>query len=324
MVSGAVISARVARGRRRKFMDNRPVGIICHGGAGTITDKQAYAAGLAEAIAEGYRLLRQGARAVEAVIRAVVILEDNPVFNAGTGSSLTIDGIVEMDAAVMTQSGRFGGVCCIRGVKNPILVAEKVMTETDHLILCGEGAIQFARRMGFEEYQVITDSARARLEKVKSQGSPYFPRLNQNLGILEEKMGTVGAVAIDRNGHLAAATSSGGIAGRLMGRIGDSGLPGAGTYASASGAVSCTGHGEEIIKLFLAREIVERMKTLPASTALTLTLAEAKRKKVRCGAVGFDARGGICYGHTTPDMAYGYKVADRLFLFTDGKGKGAL
>ncbi|MGQ9708724.1 MAG: isoaspartyl peptidase/L-asparaginase family protein [bacterium] len=300
-------------------MNNRPVGIICHGGAGTITDKSAYATGLAEAIGEGYRLLRQGAPAVEAVIKTVVILEDNPVFNAGTGSSLTIDGVVEMDAAVMTQNGRFGGVCCIRGVKNPIRVAEKVMTETDHLILSGEGAEQFARRMGFQEYRVVTAGARSGLEKIKQEGSPYFLKLNRSLGINPEKMGTVGAVAIDHNGHLAVATSSGGITGRLTGRVGDSGLPGAGTYASAYGAVSCTGYGEEIIKMLLAKEIVERMRTLPASTALTLTLAEAKRKKVLCGAVGFDARGGICYGHTTPDMAYGYKVADRLFLFTDGK-----
>lgn len=302
-------------------MNNRPVGIICHGGAGTIIDKQAYALGLREAIEEGYRLLIQGASAIEAVKKAVVLLEDSPVFNAGTGSSLTIDGIPEMDAAIMTQSGRFGAVCCLRNVKNPILVAEKVMTETDHLILGGEGAQLFARRMGFEEYDCITEKARARLEQVKKEGSPFFPKLNRTLGILEEKMGTVGAVAIDRNGHLAAATSSGGIVGRITGRVGDSCLPGCGTYASTYGAVSCTGHGEGIIKLFLAKDIVERMRTLPASTALTLALSEAKRKKVLCGAVGFDARGGICYGHTTPDMAWGYKVADRLFLFTDNKGK---
>lgn len=299
-------------------MNDRPVGIICHGGAGTIIDKLAYANGLREAIDEGYRLLRQGASAIEAVIKAVVLLEDNPVFNAGTGSSLTIDGIVEMDASIMTQTGRFGAVCCIRGVKNPILVAEKVMTETDHLILAGEGAQAFARRMGFEDHDCITENARARLERVKKEGSPHFPKINQALGIINEKMGTVGAVAIDRNGHLAAATSSGGIAGRLTGRVGDSCLPGAGTYASAYGAVSCTGHGEGIIKLFLARDIVERMKTLPGSTALTLALSEAKKRKVLCGAVGLDARGGLCYGQTTPDMAWGYKVADRLFLFTDG------
>lgn len=303
-------------------MNNRPVGIICHGGAGKIDDKSSYARGLTAAIEEGYRLLRQGASALDAVIKAVVILEDNPIFNAGTGSSLTIDGFVEMDAGVMTQNGNFGGVICIRNVKNPILVAEKVMTETDHLMLTGDGAVEFARKMGFEEYEVITERARERLEKIKKEGSPFFPRLNQAIGVAEPKVGTVGAVAIDRNGNLAAATSSGGIAGRLRGRVGDSGLPGAGTFAGPSGAVSGTGHGEAIIKMLLAREIVMRMKTLPAATALTLVLAEARQKKFMCGAVGIDARGGVCYGHTTPDMAYGYKVADRLFLFTDNnKGK---
>lgn len=301
-------------------MENRPVGIICHGGVGKIEEKTEYAAGLKDAIEEGYRLLRQGASALEAVIKAVVIMEDNPIFNAGTGSSLTLDGEVEMDAAVMTQDGRFGGVCCISGVKNPILVAEKVMVYTDHLILAGQGAVEFARQMGFEEYQAITERARVRLEKIKKEGSPYFVKLNQRLKLREEqKMGTVGAVAIDRNGHLAAATSSGGIAGRLKGRVGDSAILGAGTYTSPNGAVSCTGHGEEILRILLAKDIVDRMKTMPASTAIILALAEAKRKKIVCGAIGFDARGGICYGHTAHDMAYGYKVADRLFMFNDGK-----
>lgn len=300
-------------------MDNRTVAIICHGGAGIINDKEAYARGLAEAIEEGYRLLRQGASALEAVVKATTILEDNPIFNAGTGSSLTIDGIAEMDAGLMTQNGRFGGICCIRNVKNPILVAEKVMTETDHLILTGEGAIIFARKCGFPEYNPVTEKAADRLKEVRTSGSKYFPKLNQQLGISGYKWGTVGTVAIDRNGYIVAATSSGGIVGRLTGRVGDSGIPGAGVYASPYGGVSCTGHGEEILRMLLAKDIVDRMKTMPASTSVTLALVEAKRKKILCGAVAIDARGTIGYGHTSPDMAYGYKAADRLFLFTDGK-----
>jgi|UniRef100_A0A7V3PTK9 beta-aspartyl-peptidase (threonine type) len=300
-------------------MENKTVTIICHGGAGTITEKEDYARGLAQAIEEGYRLLRQGAGAMEAVLKAVVILEDNPVFNAGTGSSLTIDEIAEMDAGIMTQNGRFGGVTCIRNVKNPILVAEKVMTETDHLILSGEGAIAFARKIGFPEYNPVTERAQRRLNEVRASGSRFFPKINQRLGIPESKSGTVGAVAIDRNGNIVAATSSGGIVGRLTGRVGDSGVPGAGVYASPYGGVSCTGHGEEILRMLLGKEIVDRMKTLPAQTAITLALAEAKRKKVLCGAIAIDARGTLGYGYTSPDMAYGYKAADRLFLFTDAK-----
>jgi isoaspartyl peptidase/L-asparaginase-like protein (Ntn-hydrolase superfamily) len=105
----------------------------------------------------------------------------------------------------------------------------------------------------------------------------------------------------------------------MRGRVGDAAILGAGTYAAPSGAVSCTGHGEEIIRKLLAKDIVDRMATMPASTATTLVTSETRRKKLMFGAVGFDARGGICYGHTTPEMAYGYKVAERLFLFTEEK-----
>jgi beta-aspartyl-peptidase (threonine type) len=313
-------------------MMNAPMGIICHGGAGTIDDKAAYAAGLTAAIDEGFRLLRQSANAMEAVVAAVRIMEDNPLFNAGTGSDLTIEGLIEMDASLMTQDGRFGGVAGIWGVKNPILVAEKVMTETDHLLLCGFGATEFARRMGFEEYNVITERALARLQRVTEHGSKHFHKQNRQRfpsGLppasadttSESQTGTVGAVARDKHGSIAAATSSGGIVGRMRGRVGDAAILGAGTYAGLSGAVSCTGHGEEIMRRLLARDIVGRMETMPASTAMVLVVAEARQRKVAFGAVGFDARGGVCYGHTTPDMAYGYKVNERVFLFTEEKQK---
>uniref|UniRef100_A0A7C4CEJ0 Isoaspartyl peptidase/L-asparaginase n=1 Tax=candidate division WOR-3 bacterium TaxID=2052148 RepID=A0A7C4CEJ0_UNCW3 len=307
---------------------SRPIGIICHGGAGTVEDPAAAAAGLKPAIEEGYRLLLQGAPVLDVVVTAVRMLEDSGLFNAGTGSDLTIDEHVEMDAAVMTQDGRFGGVCCIAGVRNPILVAEKVMTDTDHLLLAGEGAFQFAQRAGLAGFHEISERARRRLARVREQGSPFFPKLNQQLRVGDERrsaapetdttLGTVGAVAIDRQGKVAAATSSGGVAGKMRGRVGDSALPGAGTYAAPAGAVSCSGHGEGIIRILLAKDIVDRMTNLPGATALTLALAEARRKKVMCGAVGFDARGGICYGHTTPHFIWGYKIANRLFMFTDG------
>ncbi len=304
------------------------LGIICHGGAGVIDDKPAAVAGLTEAIEEGYRLLRQSASCLEAVVTAVRIMEDNPLFNCGTGSSLTVDGVAEMDASVMTQDGRFGAVCGLVRTKNPILVAHKVMTETDHLLLSGEGAVEFARRMGFEEYDVATERSRTRLQKVLAEGSPYFPRMpkapppeSDTRGPESgEHLGTAGAVAIDKRGNLAVATSSGGIAGRMRGRVGDSAILGAGTYAAPYGAVTCTGHGEEIMRRLLAKDIVDRMLTMPASVALTLAMSEARRRKLRVGAVGFDARAGICYGHTTPDMAWGYKVAERLFMFTEDKG----
>jgi beta-aspartyl-peptidase (threonine type) len=316
-------------------MINSTLGIICHAGAGTIDDKAAYAAGLTEAIDEGYRLLRQSANAIEAVVAAVKIMEDNPLFNAGTGSDLTIEGLIEMDASLMSHDGRFGGVAGIWGVKNPILVAEKVMTDTDHLLLSGFGATEFARRMGFDEYNVITERALARLQRVTDHGSGYFHKQNKQRfpsgmppvseagadTAPESQTGTVGAVARDKHGSLAVATSSGGIVGRMRGRVGDAAILGAGTYAGISGAVSCTGHGEEIMRRSLARDIVGRMSTMPASTAMMLVVSEAKSKKLAFGAIGLDAKGGLCYGHTTPDMAYGYKVNERVFLFTEEKQK---
>jgi isoaspartyl peptidase/L-asparaginase-like protein (Ntn-hydrolase superfamily) len=252
-------------------------------------------------------------------------MEDDPVFNAGTGSHPAIDGHIEMDAAVMTQDGRFGAVACVRDVRNPVLLAERVMIDTDHLLLSGEGAMAFADRAGLERCaSVPTERAKARLEQVKKTGSKYFPKLNRMFGLAAEPTddsvtGTVGAVAMDKYGKVAAAVSTGGVAGRLPGRVGDSAVIGAGVYAGAGGAVCCTGHGESIMKMLLAKDIVDRMTTLPGTAALALAMAEARRRKAQCGAVGFDSRGGVCYGHTTPQMAYGYKIADRVFLFTDNK-----
>jgi beta-aspartyl-peptidase (threonine type) len=316
-------------------MINAPLGIICHGGAGTIDDKAGYAAGLNEAIDEGYRLLRQSANALEAVVAAVRILEDNPLFNAGTGSDLTIDGLIEMDASLMAQDGRFGAVAGIWNVRNPILVAERVMNDTDHLLLSGFGATEFARKAGFEESNVVTERALTRLRQVNDHGSRYFQKQNQQRfpsglpqasgdgaeNLPAEHAGTVGAVARDKHGSLAVATSSGGIVGRMRGRIGDAAIIGAGSYAGLTGAVSCTGHGEEIMRRSLARDIVDRMKTMPASAAMMLVMSEAKRKKLAVGAIGMDMKGGFSFGHTTPDMAYGYKMNERVFLFTEEKPK---
>jgi beta-aspartyl-peptidase (threonine type) len=293
-------------------MAGSPLGIICHGGAGRIKDPAAAAAGLDEAIRAGYQLLRQSAEAEKAVVRAVQLMEDNPAFNCGTGSKLTVDGRAEMDAGLMMQDGRFGGVGCITGVRNPIMVADKVMRDTDHLLLCGPGAVAFARRQGFEEHDCVTDRAREQLEEFRRD--PAASRFPKSAG-----HGTVGAVAIDKHGRVAAATSSGGITGRLPGRVGDSCLVGCGTYAGPSGAVSCTGHGEEIMRVMLAREVVEKMRTLPAAVAVTLAMADARRGKLACGVVGLDARGTVGYGHTTPDMSWGYMIADHVFMFTEMK-----
>lgn len=305
-----------------------------------IEDREGAAEGLRPAIEEGYRLLRQSANALETVTAAVALMEDSGLFNCGVASDMTCDGHVEMDAGVMTQDGRFGGVCSVGDVQNPVLLALKVMEETDHLLLCGEGASRFARESGLANHPGPSERARRRLERVLASGSKYFPKLSRRLGLGvpgetpaspegpapsapdQDKLGTVGAVAIDRHGNIAAATSSGGVAGRMRGRVGDAAIVGAGTFAGPSGAASFSGHGEEILRRLLAKDLVDRMATLPASVAMTLVMAEAKRRKIACGAVGMDARGGFCYGHTTPDLAWGYKVAERLFMFTEEKKGG--
>ena len=296
---------------------NGPLALICQGGAGVLADRAASAKGLAEALKKGYQLLRQSADALDVVVEAVRTMEDDPVFNAGTGSSLNLEGVAEMDAGLMTQDGRFGGVCAVTDVRNPVLLARKVMTETDHVLLSGAGAEAFARRMGFAGFDVVTEASREKLARLKQDGgSVLFPKPASQL-----KMGTVGAVAFDKHGSLAAATSSGGMNGRLPGRVGDAAIPGAGTYAGPTGAVSCTGHGEAIIRVMLGRDVVDRMKTVPASTAAILAMAEMKRRKLMCGLVGIDARGQVCFGHSTPDMAWGYMTADKLFLFSDSDGE---
>ncbi len=296
-------------------MFRKAYGIACHGGAGRIADKKTAEEGLVPAIQAGYEVLKYSGTALDAVVEAVRLMEDNPTFNCGTGSSLTLCGRAEMDASVMTNDGGFGAVGCIENVRNPVLVARKVMEETDHFLLCGEGALAFARKMGFEKHDPVTARARLRLKKLLEKGeSPYFPRFDKM-----RKLGTVGAVALDKWGRLAAATSSGGITGRVRGRVGDTAMPGAGTYAGIHGAVSATGHGEAIMRMMLARTIVANMERSSAKVSATMALADPGRKKEMVGVIGIDVNGGVCFEHTTPDMSYGHMAFDRLTLFTQQK-----
>ena len=258
--------------------------IIVHGGAGsakalTSEEKKLARIGVRKAAEAGYLVLSKGGKALDAVVEAVRVMEDDPIFNAGTGSALTINGKVEMDASLMTMRGHFGAVGAIKEVKNPILVARKVMEETDHLLLVGEGAVKFARYMKFEKYNPITKRQQNKLAQFKEKGaSQYFPNLKKYL-----KYGTVGAVAFDRYQQVAVANSSGGIRGKLPGRVGDSALLGAGVFASVLGAVTATGHGECITKLFLSKITVDMMKIHSAQTAIEFALKEAKKSVAHAG-----------------------------------------
>lgn len=238
--------------------------LLVHGGAGTLRPEamagreEAYRAGLARALRAGGEMLARGGAALDAVAAAVVALEEDELFNAGRGAVLTEAGRHEMDAAVMDgPERRLGAVAGICGPRNPVLAARAVMERSEHVLLAGEGALAFCRRAGLEwmdEAWFGTDARREALRHVMRER-------RAGVGADDaDRHGTVGAVARDARGRLAAATSTGGMTGKLPGRVGDSPLAGAGTWADGTCAVSCTGHGESFIRAAVAHEISARMR----------------------------------------------------------------
>lgn len=227
--------------------------IVVHGGAGQITStSEREHEALLEAVKSGAEILASGGSALDAVEKAVLVMEDSGLFNAGSGSCLNMAGEVEMDAAIMS-GGRAGAVACVKRVKNPIKAARKVMELTDHVILSGEFAEKFAVKMGLETSNFITEEKlekHKKLMEVFRKGEWYY-KVNRDLLDRYPELihGTVGAVAVDSRRGLAAATSTGGVWLKLPGRIGDSALIGAGTYADDRVAISATGIGEYIIKM---------------------------------------------------------------------------
>ncbi|WP_298300956.1 isoaspartyl peptidase/L-asparaginase family protein [uncultured Erythrobacter sp.] len=242
--------------------------LAIHGGAGTIlpeniTPEQrvAYEAALQEALDAGTEVLKNGGSAMDAVTAAIIPMEDNPLFNAGRGAVFTWEGENELDASIMDGRDRSAGaVTGIKTVKNPILLANKVRTDSSHVFLMGEGAEQFAGEQGFEVTPpewFATERRRESLERMKAR---ELSSLDVDL-----KFGTVGAVALDQNGNLAAGTSTGGMTGKRWGRIGDAPVIGAGTYAdNRSCAVSATGWGEYFIRVGVAQEICTRLRIGPS------------------------------------------------------------
>lgn len=269
--------------------------LVLHGGAGEWRDTHLplALAGLRTAAQHVSATLAGGASALDAVCEAVAMLEDDPVFNAGTGSVLNRDGDVEMDASVMNGADLgFGAVAAIARVRNPVQVARCVMEQSAHALLAGAGALQFARLHGFADYDPITE--RARNEYLR-RTQPPAP-------------GTVGAVALDIAGNLAAATSTGGIALKLPGRVGDSPLPGAGTYAGSAAAVSATGKGEQIMRMLAAKRIHDLIEAgHSANDAIAQLLSEiGRRVGSDAGFIAVTRHAEIGVGHDTPAMVYGY------------------
>ena len=239
-------------------------GLAIHGGAGTLpraemtAEQEArYRAGLAGALAAGYDMLESGGTSVDAVTRSVVLLEDNPLFNAGHGAVFTLDGHNELDASIMAgDTLEAGAICGVTRIKNPILLAREVMEHSEFVLLSGTGAEDFAATHGFEfvpQSYFHTDARWRQLERIRGGDTGLS-------ALTIAHVGTVGAVALDSRGNLAAATSTGGMTGKRYRRIGDSPLIGAGTYAdNRSCAVSATGHGEVFIRAVVAHDIGARM-----------------------------------------------------------------
>ena len=275
-------------------MQNNTYSLAIHGGAGTILRSEmtlekeaAYKQALTTAIKAGEHILKQHGSALDAVETAIVELENNPLFNAGKGAVFTHDETHEMDASIMRGDNLMAGaVAGIRNIKNPIHLSRKVMENTEHVMLCGEGAATFAKKMGFEFTPDDYFFTEQRHEQWKKAVLDDKVALDHNIKTDEKKFGTVGAVVLDLHGNLAAGTSTGGMTNKKYGRVGDSPIIGAGTYANnLQCAVSCTGHGEFFIKAVVAYDVFCLMEYKQ------LTLEEAckivvKEKLVKIGGEG--------------------------------------
>ncbi|XP_044071112.1 isoaspartyl peptidase/L-asparaginase [Siniperca chuatsi] len=288
--------------------------VVVHGGAGQIPKEwsEKSTSGVCSAARAGYRILQGGGSSMDAVVEAATQLENNPSFNAGCGSVLNVKGEVEMDAIVMDgKTLATGAVSAVRNIANPIQLARLVMDKTSHACLTAEGASQFARSMGVPEVpqeSLITEYSRMRWKK---NLAPDANPVECQIG----KMGTVGAVAVDSEGNIACATSSGGILNKMEGRVGDTPCIGSGGYAdNRMGAVSTTGHGEAIMKVTLARLILfhmEQGQSVEAASDLGLAYMKSRVSGLG-GVVTVDPQGHWATCFTSQQMAWAAAQKDTL------------
>lgn len=300
-----------------KPSNRRPV-LVLHGGAWKIPDGEVknHRKGLERTLQIGWNMLYGGETALDVVEACVADLENDPTFDAGRGSVLNTDGTVEMDASIMDGKDlSAGAVAVLQHFPNPIRVARRVMEESDHIMLAGEGCAAFALEQGFVPVPVeelLTHRERKRLELLKKNNNFRTPQAFGDRG------GTVGAVALDREGNVAAATSTGGSPKKIPGRVGDTPLIGCGTYAENDiGGVSCTGWGESIIRVTLAKEVAEtiRMGNRAQTAALKGIDVLQTRTNGLGGVICLDAEGGIGIAFNTPRMARAFMHTEREHPF---------
>lgn len=307
-----------------------PFSIVIHGGAGTILKQdmtpeleKAYTQGLETALNKGYEILENGGSSVDAVRAAIIILEDHILFNAGRGSVFTKKGVQEMDAAIMSGADlKAGSIAGVRNVRNPIELAYEVMANSNHVFLSGKGANDFAIKRGLklepDEY-FFSQFRYDQWKEIRDSDMYSLDHTHQDIAELmkDKKFGTVGAVALDQLGNIAAATSTGGMTNKKYGRIGDSPIIGAGTYANnKTCGISCTGHGELFIRAVAAHDVNALMEYKG------LTLEEAMNEVVHHklieingegGMIGVDKEGNVAMIFNSAGMYRGMKTSKGEF-----------
>ncbi len=309
-------------------MPAKPV-LVIHGGAGTILKQnmsaekeKAYLAALELALKKGYAILQEGGTSLDAVEAVVKILEDNPLFNAGKGAVFTNEGKIELDAAIMNgKTLSAGSVAGVTTIKNPISAARAVMERSEHVMMIGKGAEFFAKQQGLqivdpsyfyteERWKSLQRIRQADSSRTSANGIPGEKLPGREIEIRDSKYGTVGAVALDKRGDLAAATSTGGMTNKKFGRVGDVPIIGAGTYANnATCAISCTGWGEFFIRLVMAKTISDKMeygKMSLEDAASEMIMKKLPSLKGDGGLIAVDKDGNIALPFCTEGMYRGF------------------
>ena len=347
-VGAAALFASVsAKGQApRKSGPLQPFGIVIHGGAGTIERarmtperERAYREKLTEALLAGLEVLKKGGGCLDAVVAAITPLEDSPLFNAGKGAVFTSAGTNELDTSIMDgRTLKAGAAAGLKRVKNPILLARLVMEQSPHVMMTGEGAETFAAQKGVEMVDpkyFYTEERWQQLQRVKEaeknpppkrsrlENEPTPPPGGHIFGFDEQKFGTVGAVCLDRAGHLGAGTSTGGMTNKRFGRVGDSPIIGAGTYAdNETCAVSCTGDGEYFIRSAVAHDVSAQMRYAGRSVEASAAAALERVGKLggTGGLIALDRRGNFTMPFNTAGMYRGHAGPDgqpHVLIFRD-------
>ena len=340
-----------SRGSQTTLPSHFQASLIVHGGAWNIPHEalEECRSGCRSALEVGWEILKRGGEALDAVEASVAVLEDNPVFDAGTGSHLNRDGNVQLDAIIMDgKTLRAGAVAAVERIRNPIRLARRLMTHSEHILLVGAGAEQFAVEQGMElcdPADLIVEREKVLWQRVhRSRSGPQPGQNGEAWGSPDDDVptiltppspneanGTVGAVAMDQRGNLVAGTSTGGTFDKWPGRVGDSPLIGCGCYADIEGGgVSCTGWGEAIMKIVLAKTAVEMLRSglqqtstgsgetaeFPRRAAEECVQLLAKRVQGTGGLILLDRKGQPGFAFNTPRMAFGYVARDGAFVVT--------